>query len=224
MRRCGARLFLYFRRRSGDDVPVKDEKEESNIQAAAPSRSPWKDFYFLIFSVLCCLYNICFFQLLNTLPLFYREVHHLNESDIGLILAYSGLVVFSLEMLIVHIADRRMSAVSAIVLGTVACGASYSMLLLPGKFLLLYTAMFLLCISEILAMPFMGTVTMRRASQGTQGAYMGMNALSFSLAHVLSPLIGTRVADGLGFTSLWAATGTVAILTALGFWFVGRRI
>src|SRR5690606_24655839 len=79
-------FYLYFRNRSCE----KREKHGTKPIVHA-GRSPWKDTQFVLFSLLCCLYTICFFQLLITLPLFYREVHLLDEWDIGLILGFSGL-------------------------------------------------------------------------------------------------------------------------------------
>ncbi|MFD1631405.1 MFS transporter [Pseudopedobacter beijingensis] len=216
---AGIMFYLFFK----DKAPRKLASHQK-IKDKNKGISPWKDSRFLLFSILCCLYSVCFFQLLNTLPLFYREVHHLSEWDIGLILAFSGLVVFSLEMLLVHLAERKLTASAIIILGTLICGISYSMLVLPGKFLLLYTSIFLLCISEILAMPFMATITMRRAPENRQGAYMGLNALSFSAAHVLSPLLGTRVANDYGFNTLWILIGGITLLTSVGFWWVIKKL
>jgi predicted MFS family arabinose efflux permease len=218
---AGIVFYLYFNKRKGSEKKKNSNVKDENLLEGI---SPWKDGYFLIFSFLCCLYSIAFFQLLSTLPLFYREIHHLSEWDIGLILAFSGLVVFSLEMLLVHIAERRFTVNTVIVLGTLLCGASFLMLLFEGKYIVLYSSMFLLCISEILAMPFMASVTLKRSTKNKQGAYMGMNALSFSVAHILSPFLGTRIADHFGFNALWTVTGILTILTSLGFWWVIKKL
>ncbi|WP_207425949.1 MFS transporter [Pedobacter sp. SYSU D00535] len=217
---AGLVFYLYFRDRKAS----RRAKNASGSSGSSKARSPWRDGQFIFFSFLCCLYSICFFQLLSTLPLFYREAHALSEQSIGLILAFSGLVVFSLEMVLVHLAERRLSTTSVIVLGTLLCGLSFLMLLLPGKYLVLYTSIFVLCVSEILAMPFMATVTLQRAAKETQGAYMGMNSLAFSAAHVVSPFLGTRIADNFGFGTLWWSTGVASFVTALGFWWIIRRM
>lgn len=214
----GLVFYLYFSKHkgSGSQLPHKTTLHTNEL-------SPWRDRYFLLFVLLCCVYNTCFFQLMSTVPLFYRSVHHLNEWNIGLILAFSGLVVFALEMFLVHIAERFSSA-SVIILGTLLCGASFLLLIIPGKYPVLYVSIFVLCISEILAMPFMSAVGMRRASKSKRGAYMGMNALAFSAAHIFSPFLGTRIADHYGFTILWISTGVGTIITSLGFWWVMRRL
>lgn len=215
---AGLFFYLYFKKRQARQIA------KPAVTPSSTAVSPWKDTYFLIFSFFCCLYSICFFQLLSTLPLFYRTAHHLSEWNIGVILAFSGFVVFALEMILVHIAGRKWSSSTIIIAGTLLCGASYVMLLLPGKYAVLYSGIFLLCISEILAMPFMATLTMHRAPEHKQGAYMGINSLSFSIAHIVSPFAGTRIASHFGFDVLWITTGLISLFTAAGFYWVIRKL
>lgn len=214
-------FLLYFRKRKGNkNSPV----QEDIIADATLNRSPYKDTLFLLFSLLSCVFAICFFQLLSTLPLYYRTVYKLTEANIGVILAFSGMVVFLLEMLLVHIAEKRMTARAIIVWGTLLCGLSFLILNLAHGIWVLYVSIFVLCISEILAMPFMATVTLQRSSLKTRGAYMGINALSFSAAHIFSPFIGTRVASVYGFETLWYGTVIVLLLAAIGFLVVMKKM
>eukprot|EP01133_Synstelium_polycarpum_P009409 gene9409-11016_t len=214
-------FFIYFRKLKGYEKKESHAMDENKEEAG---RSPYRDVLFMAFSILCCIFTICFFQILSTLPLYYRSAYKMNEADIGLILAFSGVVVFALEMLIVHIAEKRMSSGAAIALGTILCSLAFLSLNLAHGVFILYFSMFLLCLAEILAMPFMATVTLKRSSAQTRGAYMGLNALSVSAAHVFSPFVGTRVAAAFGFETLWWGTGVLLILTALGFWQVMRKM
>ncbi len=109
-----------------------------------------------------------------------------------------------------------------IVYGTLLCAFSFFMLLVPGLWAL-YFGMFLLSVSEILAMPFMSTVTMQRATPRKQGAYMGLNAMAFSIAHIASPLLSTGMAADSGYKALWLTTGVASIALAAGFWLVMRK-
>lgn len=217
-------FFIYFRNRKGNEKQEKKVKEELIEAEELNVRSPYKDIPFMLFSLLCCIFTICFFQLLSTLPLYYRTVYKMSEADIGVILAFSGIVVFLLEMLVVHVAEKRMSSRSIIVLGTLLCGFSFLILNLANGMWVLYTAMFVLCLAEILAMPFMATITLQRSTLKTRGVYMGINALSVSAAHVFSPFVGTRIADAYGFNTLWWATTILLLLTAAGFFFVMKRM
>jgi len=214
-------FFIYFRNRKGNEKKKDEVVEEEGNQA---NLSPYKDVPFMIFSVLSCIFAICFLQLLSTLPLYYRNVYKMTEAEIGIILAFSGLVVFSLEMLVVHIAEKRFTARTVIVAGTVLCALSFLVLNLAKGIPVLYLSMFIICLAEILAMPFMATVTLQRSSLKKRGAYMGINALSFSVAHIFSPLVGTRVAAQFGFETLWWGTVAALTLASIGFFFVMKQM
>lgn len=227
-------FFLYFRNRKGNEkkeseaetepVNVKEVPAGTHLKGHLKERSPYRDTLFMFFSVLSCVYAICFFQLLNTLPLYYRTIYKLTEANIGVILAFSGMVVFLLEMLLVHIAEKRLTAREVIVLGVMLCGMSFLILNLANGIWVLYLSIFVLCISEILAMPFMATVTLQRSSLKTRGAYMGINALSFSAAHVFSPFVGTRIAAAYGFEVLWYGTAVLMLFTGIGFLLVMKKM
>ncbi len=206
-------FYMYFRKRKGHSLHTENKESKKN------SVSPYRDVPFLLYSVCCCLFAICFLQLISMLPLYYRQDYQMSEAGIGTILAYSGVVVFTLEMFIVQIAERHSSR-NMIVLGVVLCAISFAMLPLGHSHYILYSSMFVLCIGEILALPFMATITMQRSGSGRSGAYMGLNALTFSAAHIISPFVGTRVASAYGFNSLWAGTAVLLVITSIGLFYL----
>ena len=212
-------FYFYFRKKEGSLI----DREKTVLVNIAP-RSPYKDIPFLVFTLLSILFAICFFQLLSTLPLYYREVYQLTEKSIGVILAFSGLVIFFLEMLIVHVAERKSTAGNAISIGMVFCGLAFSSLLLTHAIWLLYVSIFLLCISEMLVMPFLATVTLQRSNFKNRGAYMGLNSLSLSAGLIFAPWWGTRIAANYGFNTLWIGTGVLMLCTALGFYYLMKKM
>jgi predicted MFS family arabinose efflux permease len=223
---AGLIFYFYFRRREGN-APHK-EHNKTNAQAIpiitkqTPIRSPYRDGPFILFNILCALYCICFFQLLSTLPLYYKEFFLLKDSGVGMILAFNGVVVFLLEMLLVQLAERKMNAMQVIILGSTLAVISFLILQINGGLWIAYLAMFFLSVSEILAMPFMATISLKRASKESQGAYIGLNGLAFSAAHVLSPYLGTQIAANFGFGNLWFATAALALITTLGFFLLAK--
>ena len=217
----GLLFFLYFRNLKGNKK-VKEAVDDQSEEVA--ERSPYRDLPYLLFSLLCAVFAICFLQLLSTLPLYYRTVYKLSEMEIGIIMAFSGLIVFLFEMLLVHIAERNFSSRTAIITGTLLCALSFLILNLAKGVPVLYFSMFVICIAEILAIPFMSTVTLQRSSAKRRGAYMALNALSFSFGHIFSPFIGTRIAAAYGFDVLWWGTTAALVIAGAGFFFVMRMM
>src|SRR5690606_22512711 len=89
---------------------------------------------------------------------------------------------------------------------------------------ILFLAMFVFSVSEILVLPFTSTVALKRAHESTQGAYMGLNGLAFSAAHILSPSIGTQIAANFGFDVLWISTAGLAFLATIGFYLLQNKL
>ena len=222
---AGFVFYAYFRKREGNEKILRDSRNNiDKSQSTSTAKSPYKDKPFLFFCFLCSLYGICFFQLLSTLPLYYKQVYSLEDSGVGIILAFNGAVVFLLEMVLVHIAEKRFTSFQSIILGTILLGISFLLLLISSGVWVLFLAMFIFSVSEILALPFTSTVAIKRAPICTQGAYMGLNGLAFSVAHVLSPSMGTQIAANYGFDTLWISTAILAFIATIGFYFIRNKL
>lgn len=220
---AGVVFYIYFNNRK-TKFPKENTTSKTEVSTTEKAPSPYKDRKIMLFSLLCALYAICFFQLLTTLPLFYKEVHQLSEAEIGIILGYSGIFIVVLEMLLVQIADKRLTISQILIGGTLLCGLSFVMLNLSGSLLMLYLSISVLCVSEILAMPFMSTVIVKNSVESNRGAYMGLYSLSFSVAHVFSPFLGTLTVEHFGFETLWWATGMISIIVAMGLYFLMKTM
>ncbi|AJH13478.1 MFS transporter [Myroides profundi] len=212
-------VFIYFFRNRKTNKELLLEQEditELNEVEDVSNKSPYKDKMFLIYSVFCTLYSIAFLQLLSTLPIFYEKAVGLDEVEIGLILGYSGLLIFLTEMLLVHVAEKFFTIRQTIFYGVMISALGYGMLAFDYSYIAIYISMTILCVSEMLAMPFTSTVTAMRAGSKNKGAYMGVNGLTFAIGFIISPILGTKVASTLGYDVLWLGTAALVIVAALG--------
>jgi len=212
---AGLFFYFYFRHRSGQGG-VSSAKLKTAL--LAPTQSPYRDSKFILYAFLSCCFGIVFFQFFSNLPLYYRQVYFLPETSIGILFALNGLVVFSLEMVMVYLIGQRFKLAHLISAGTLLAGFSFILFIWFQGEWILYVAMFVLSIAEILAMPFMATVPVQRSNKDNRGAYMGMFTLSYSVAFVIGPYLGSSLITHFGFTGLWLFTGALAALTSFGFW------
>jgi len=217
---CAAIVFIYFFRNRKARTEVGQIKPSDQQTDDKPVRNAYTDGLFIVFNVLCCLFSMAFFQLLSTLPLYYKEVHLLHSDQIGLLLGFSGLVIVLFEMVLVHVVEHRFSVRQIMLWGTAISGMSY--LMLTGNFGIawLFLAMFFLSTGEMLTLPFTATVAISRASRSNQGAYMGFNSLAFAAANIFSPFLGTYTAEHYGYNTLWTAAGLILILCGIGFYWI----
>lgn len=218
---AGILFIIYFKNRKGH-APEKIIADKS--EQIAKTKSAYADSKFLLFSLFIAIYAFCFFQILNTLPLFYKKVALMNEKEIGLLMAFNGIVVFVLEMALVHFAEKKFTLSTNMVIGSLFCGASFLILMPSHMVAILYLSIFLISISEILVMPFASTVAVNRSLPANRGSYMGLNGISFSAAFVTSPLIGTYIAENFGFTNLWIFNCLMIAVASIGFYIVMKKM
>lgn len=220
-------LYIVFFRKRNMLAKLKARKVQEAIEIKKEN-SPYRDGKFLVYCFFCMLFSICFFQLFSTLTIFYKDTAHLSQQSIGYILGYSGFLVVLLEMGLVQVAEKYLSLAVTMLLGTFICGFAYAMLGFDYSIVTLVVSMSLLCVGEIWALPFMSTITALRSGKNNKGAYMGLNGISFSIAFIVTPTLGTFIAERFGFTILWIGTGVLATIIASAFyyivpWMIGDR-
>ena len=212
-------IYIFFFRKRNTLAKLKAKKIKEVIEIKKEN-SPYRDGKFLIYCFFCMLFSICFFQIFSTLTIFYKDTAKLSQENIGYILGYSGFLIVLLEMGLVQIAEKYFNLAVTMLLGTIICGFSYAMLAFDYSMIALVVSMTLLCIGEIWTLPFMSTITALRSGENNKGAYMGLNGISFSIAFIVTPYLGTLIAEKLGFNTLWIGTGVLAAIIAIAFYFI----
>ncbi|WP_205504482.1 MFS transporter [Rufibacter psychrotolerans] len=217
---AGALFFFYFRHKQGHAPAVPAAAEKTTV----PTRSPYQDWLFVGFAVLCCFYAVAFFQFFSTMPLYYRQVYRLSELQIGGLLAFNGFLVFLLEMIIVYLIGDKHALWKMIVAGLLLLALAFVIINLAQGFWVLAVSVLLMSLSEMLAMPFMSTLTVQRSGTHNRGSYMALYSLSYSAAHIIGPYVGTTTIAHLGFDTLWWGASVLCLVAALGFYVVVKRL
>ncbi len=209
-------FILFFGKRKARNESLNDNLTKEQ-KAAQKKRSPYTDYQFLFYTLFCAFFAISFFQLLNTLPLFLENGVGLSKDEIGLVMGFSGLVIVLLEMPMVAIAEKRLTIVQIMFWGTIITGLSFFLYTIDKSLVMIYLAVTLMSIGEILVLPFMSTVTAFRSGPLNKGAYMGVNGISMGIGLIVSPYLGTIIASNYGFDILWTGTFVLLVLTAIGY-------
>lgn len=215
-------VFIYFFRNKKSNIGSSDKQAPLKAieKEYIPERNAYKDSLFIGFNIFCFLFSMAFFQLITTLPLFYKDVHQLNASQIGLLLGFSGFVIVLFEMVLIHLIEHRMTVRQIMLVGTAISAISNYMLNLDLGMIWLFLAMLVLSSGEMLTLPFTATVAIQRAGKTNQGAYMGFNSLAFAAANIFSPYLGTYIAEHFGYQTLWTTTGSILLLVSIAFYWI----
>lgn len=167
-------------------------------------KSVYNDKPFFIFFAAMILFGFVFLQYFSTMPLYYREVQHLSEFHIGLLLGFNGLLIFLLEMPVIKkLEDKQLNMVGLMIFGAVLMGTSLLILNLSSWVGVVVIGMVLMTIGEMILFPYSNTFVMQRSKGGKPGEYMGLYTVSFSIAHIFGHNMGLQFVDKIGYENTW---------------------
>ena len=182
-----------------------------------------KDLSFLSLLLFVFLVGIVFMQVFNAVPVFYKEHLLIDENLIGLLMALNGVLVVLLELPFIHLYENK-DKLKLIALGAILLGISYLILLYDKWAGIAVLSMIIFSIGEILTLPFITTTIINRASDSLRGRYLALYGMTFSISHIVAPVLGMQIADNFGFQVLWIVAGLIALLSGIGFLRLTKRI
>ncbi|MCP4883850.1 MAG: MFS transporter [Flavobacteriales bacterium] len=189
----------------------KDSKDTKKLKL-----SPYKDGRYLIFWFAMFLIGFTFMQYFSTIPLYYSQRLGMEEDKIGLMLAMNGLLIFLLEMPIVHFLEKgKLDSLKIVIGGSFLLVLSFLVLNIAPLILLAVVGIFLMTFGEMLGFPFSNSYALDRSKLGNQGAYMALYSMSFSMAHILGPNIGMQFSAQYGFESTWYLMAGICFIACL---------
>ncbi len=180
------------------------------------ARSPWADRVFLLIWVLAFLVGIVFSQLFATFPLYVRQVYQLRENAIGQLIAVNTVQIVLIEMLIIH-AVRGHEPAKVARVGVLALCTGFALMPLGRGFVYGAFTVVVWTFGEILTVPLLTTLVAGRAGPSGHGGYLGLLGLSFALAMIIGPLVGSWVYNSVGPDALWFGCGVLGVLLVAGF-------
>lgn len=202
--------------------PLKKQHPEMETETV---QSPYKDKVYLWFIVLVTLYGLCFFQLFSTVPKYFRDDLHLDESYIGMLMAINGVIIVAIEMVLVYTLEKKNKNMFYIVIGTGMVALSYFALLIPfNAFVVTMTMILTITVGEIMSMPFMNTYWTIRSNDKNRGRYAALYTMSWGVAQVVGPFLCSALVDATNFKALFIVLGLILLFTAFGFHKLARLI
>jgi len=202
-------------------------QQKSNFTKAESGNKsllPHKDKAFLRFLILTLLFSTCFFQIFSTIPVFFKEGLHLNETLIGGILSINGILIAMVEMVLVFKLEGRRPYLLFMCYGSILMGISYLILNIPGNgFIIALLSMLVITLAEMIGMPFMNSYYISLSSDQNRGKYAGMYTMAWSMAQAIGSVAGSIIAYRLGYFNLWIIVTAVCFTAAAGYYWLLRK-
>ena len=180
-------------------------------------RSPYKDKHLMAFLFLNLLNMIVFFQIIFSVPVYFKDVLGLEEKLIGTFFAANGILVLLLEMPVIFKIEQSKKLFKPIAIGALLVGIGYASLhltSLPMTAIILYSV--LVAIGEVLNFPLIPSIAMRRAGEHNQGQYMGVVSTMFAMAFCLAPISGLPLIDKIGWEPYWTIAVVLSLISFTG--------
>jgi predicted MFS family arabinose efflux permease len=230
-------LFIFVKEKKGtpqyktEKTVKNDQKEENprnnalkNVENATEI-SAYKDRDYLFFVFLTLIGATVFLQIMWTVPVFFKEIYHWNEAQIGLATSLNALIVTTVEMPLIFRIENRRSAMWFVRLGIVLYGVSHLAFFLPTNWAVLAVVLYMIpaSLGEIFVMPFSTSWATKRAGTTRQGEYMGLYGMAYSVSNVLGPFIGTQVIAAFGYSALWILLSAMSAVAFGGFWHLEQK-
>lgn len=186
--------------------------------------SPWKDSSYLLFLLGLMFMSLVFLQYFSTVPLFYKDIAGLSEDQIGLLMAFNGILIFIAEMpLVKYLENQKFSNVKMLIVGTLMVGLSLFVLLFSVHIGIIILGMALMSFGEMIAFPFSNAIALNSAKKGLQGQYMALYSITFSVGHIFGHNSGMQIIHQFGYDLTWWIM-IVLIFLACGILFLyGKR-
>ena len=215
---CIAAILLFTR--LVKEVKISKTDEDDKPVEIIDKNLVYKDVSYWIFIGICFLMGMTFFQLITAIPIYYKEVFHLDEFKISLILAINVVIIVIMEMPFINYLEKKdIPNTKHILISSILFGLSFYILYQNFWIGILIISMVVLTFGEMLGFPYTNAYAIKRAKEGHEGSYMALYAMAFAFAHMLSPIIGLNIIEDYGYQINWLVTGSYcALAVVLSLW------
>ena len=215
-------LAYFFGLQKYSKTLTDDVKQELANNIATKTRSPLADRKFLMFLGLLLATAIVFFQFHAMYPLYLRDHFGLGKPGIGKLYAINTVLIVLFEMVLIdHIKNWKIMRL--IGWGCFLSCIGFGMMPFSTAVGYCVLSMVVVTVGEMLAFPLCSGWLGQRSERGDQAMYMGWYTMTFSLAGVLSPMLGGMVYQ-FNPHLFWYASLGVGFLVLGGFYLLEKAI
>ena len=224
---CFIAVWVLFQVLSHKNRPLSHSTAQvKNTEGDGPSSSspsPYRDGILLTFLFLNLINMVAFFQILFSVPVYFKEEIKMSEDLIGYFFTANGLLVFLLEMPLVFLIEKHNKFIGPMVTGAILIGLGFASLNLfasPLHAIISYSL--LIALGEVINFPLIPTLAMRRSNSDNQGKYMGVVSMMFAMAFLLAPASGLPIIEKVGYDSYYLGLACLSMLSGLGLWILRK--
>lgn len=211
----GAAFALWFFFGRGEGILNKKLVHLSNEKV----KFPFNDYIFLVVLLFLLFLGMTFFQIMNTLPVYFKDFYYFDESTIGLLLAFNAFFVAIFEMPLIYKIEKY-NNVNIIAIGALFILGGFGLTVAGNTLFWAVFTVILWSIGEMLVFPLIQTFIANRSNDRNRGRYMGMIGFTMSSAFMIGPIGATFTYEYLGPNWVWYIILIWAAIIPAGFLFL----
>jgi len=184
--------------------------------------SPFLDKKFLLFLFTMLMVSIVFFQIHATYPKYMKEHFSLSKPQIGILFSINTIIIVIFEMLLVNWV-RRFSLLRTIGWGCLLSCVGFGIMPASQAVWFAVASMLVITLGEMFMFPLATGFVAERSIGRNQGMYMSWYAMTYSLAAVIAPLVGTSIYN-FDPHLLWYLSIGVGVFALIGFYWLADNV
>lgn len=170
----------------------------------------------LLFMLSIIPVNMVFFQFIGALPLYVVQYLKVPTSTFGILMSVNTILIILIEVplnnAMANWDDRK-----ALALGALLCGLGFGAMIVSESIWFIVLTIIVWTFGEMVFFPSSASYTAIISPDERRGEYMGYYQMTFSLALMLGPWIGTTVLDSFGPEILWSGAFFLSLISTAAF-------
>jgi MFS family permease len=211
-------LILYrFLPETKPAAQLNVRQPESFLSTIAGYQIVLRDLAFMSFLLVGIVLLIVYQQEYSSLPVYLRDVQHLDSKSYGVMLSIAGFEVVIFQFWISRML-RKYAPFLVMALGAVFLIIGFGMIGFVRGIAFFSTAVVIITIGEMIFFPTSQVVAVSFAPEDMRGRYMAAFGLAWSIPAVIGPTAAGVILDNYNPNLLWYIGGALCGVAAIGFY------
>ncbi|MFC9821691.1 MDR family MFS transporter [Streptomyces erythrochromogenes] len=146
-----------------------------------------------------------------------------SPGDYGLVIAVNGFLIVALQIPVTRLIEHR-DPQKLLVVSALLAGYGFALTAFAGPVWAYALTVCVWTLAEIVNSPTQMGLVVRLSPVHGRGRYQGVYTMSWAVAALVAPLMAGFMIDRWGADWLWATTGVLGTVAAVGYWLLMRNV
>ncbi|MCO6451466.1 MAG: MFS transporter [Caldilineales bacterium] len=220
---CIVAVLFYFLISETKPESTAEEASESFLSTFRGYGQVLRDYAFVAFIAATMLMGVVYLQMYNSLSVFLRDNHGVNEQGYGFLMTTSAITVILLQFWVTR-RIKHSPPFLMMAFGTVFYMVGFSMFGFVDAYWLFVSAIVVITFGEMIVVPVSQALAANFAPQALRGRYMAMFSLTWMIPATIGPGAAGVILDNYNPNLLWFLGGILCAISVLAYLALNQRL